>query len=107
MAINTLAYGTCGKKYANNLDAKFVDIELPDLEGALQEARKLIGTPYGYTDCVRGGIHDLTGINLSGNKITANYSETVTRSLRAGGLDLLPDNLDDCIMPNYLYWALR
>ena len=86
----------------DNATAKFIEVDLPDIARAEAEARRLIGTLYGYTDCVRGGLYDLLGVELEGNKLTANCSETVTRILRAGGLVILPDVEPDCITPNDL-----
>jgi hypothetical protein len=93
------------EKY-DGADVEVVPVELPDLPSAEAEARSLIGTFYGYTDCIRGGLYDLTGVTLQGNKFTANCSETVTRILRAGGLDVLPGVPPDCITPNDLYRAV-
>lgn len=86
-------------KYDNNPAAVFIQVELPDLAAAEAEARRLIGTLYGYTDCVRGGLHKLIGVDPVGNAITANCSETVTRILRAGGFDILPEVTPDCVTP--------
>jgi len=92
-------------KYDNAMVTR-IEVDLPDIPAAEVEARLLIGTLYGYTDCVRGGLYDLLGVELEGNKITANCSETVTRILRAGGLNILPDIEADCITPNDLYREL-
>jgi hypothetical protein len=91
----------------NNADVKLVDVDLSDLPAAEDEARRLIGTLYGYTDCIRGGIYDLTGVKLPGNVLTANCSETVTRILRDGGLNILPGIDADCVTPNDLCRALE
>lgn len=88
-------------KYFSAVGKSF-DVELPNMAGAESEARQLIGTLYGYSDCVRGGLYDLLGIELGGNKLTANCSETVTRILRAGGFNILPDIPADCMTPNDL-----
>lgn len=77
------------RKYINNPDAELIEVEVPNIEGLKDEARKLLGTPYGYTDCVRGGVFDLLGIEVPDNDWTMNCSETWTRLLRAGGLNVL------------------
>lgn len=93
-------------KYDSNPLARIMFVDVPDVPGAEAEARKLIGTLYGYTDCVRGGMRDLTGVELPGNTLTANCSETVTRVLRAGGLDVLPGVPADCVTPEALLEVL-
>lgn len=89
-------------EYTGNQAARFIDVDVPDLAGAEAEARRLVGTLYGYTDCIRGGLYDLFKIESDGNSFTANCSETVTRILRAGGLTLLPGIEPDCVTPNDL-----
>ncbi|HWR05683.1 hypothetical protein, partial [Sporomusa sp.] len=93
-------------KYDNNPSAEFIEIDIPNMVEAEAEAIRLIGTPYGYTDCIRGGIYDLTGKQLPGNSITANCSETVTRVIRAGEFTVLPAVIPDDITPNDLRNAL-
>lgn len=94
-------------KYANDPNAVFIGVDIPDIESAKKKAKELIGTLYGYVDCVNGGIYDLTGKQCQGDgEITANCSETVTRILRAGGFNVLPGVAADCITPNDLYRAL-
>jgi hypothetical protein len=94
-------------KYDNNPYVKMIDVELPDLPSAESEANSLIGKPYGYIDCVDGGAYDLTGKQLPADgELTANCSETVTRILRAGGFNILPDIEADCVTPMDLYREL-
>ena len=93
-------------KYDNDPHAIFIDIDIPYLIDAEGEARRLLATPYGYIDCIRGGIHDLTGIDIRGNTITANCSETVTRILRSGCFSILPDVPPDDVTPNDIYRVL-
>jgi len=95
------------EKYDNNPDVKMIDVDLPDIAGAEAEANNLIGTLYGYLDCINGGYYDITGKQLTNDgKITANCSETVTLILRAGGLAILPELSADYITPNDLYREL-
>lgn len=94
-------------KYQNNPDAIFKEVEIPDIQAAETEARKLIGTLYGYDCCIKGGVYDQTGLEIFGNLLTANCSKTVTLVLRAGGFNILPSVNADCITPNDLYRALE
>ncbi|MBU2700435.1 hypothetical protein Ga0466249_001527 [Sporomusaceae bacterium BoRhaA] len=112
-------------KYDNKPYVEFVSVELPDLAAAENEARNMIGMFYSYIGCIEGGTYDLFGINLrpwfnkiinilitkffhipvnlSTGKWTMNCSETVTRILRAGGLNVLPGVDADCVTPMDLY----
>jgi len=82
-------------------------VDIPKIEDAELEAKRLLYTPYGYIDCINGGIHDITGVQVPGDgEVTVNCSEAVTRILRAGGLDVLPGVYADCVTPADLYRAL-
>lgn len=78
-------------KFNNNQYAEFIEVDIPNIEALKSKARELLGTPYGYTDCIRGGFFDLLGIELPDNDWTMDCSETWTRLLRAGNLDILPN----------------
>lgn len=93
----------------DNEEHEKVKILIPDYEAALAEANSLIGVKYGlFTDCVSGGLYDVVGFVLDGNgEATVNCSETVTRILRAGGLDILHGISADCVTPEHLYRALQ
>jgi len=87
-------------KYINNPDVEFITLEVPDIKALEAEARNLLGTPYGYTDCVRTGSF---GTVIPDNAYTMDCSETWTRLLRAGKLDILPGVPAGCISPVKLY----
>jgi len=92
----------------DGLDTKIITVDVPDMGAAETKALTLLGTTYGYIDCVNGGLHDLTGKNVPGDgEITANCSEAVCRILRAGGLDILPGVYADDITPADLLRALE
>lgn len=115
-------------KYNNNTYTQFVDVDLPDLIAAEKKAQSLLGKFYSYIGCIEGGSYDIFGINLhpiinrfinllivkflnipinlDTGEWTMNCSETVTRILRAGGLDVLPSVDADCITPVDLLKAL-
>ena len=112
-------------KYDNNPHVEFIEVDLPDLASAEKEGRNLLGMFYSYIGCIEGGTYDLFGINihplinnminilitkflhipvkLSSGELTMNCSETVTRILRAGGLNVLPGVNADCVTPMDLY----
>ncbi|MDR3561266.1 MAG: hypothetical protein P4N59_07500 [Negativicutes bacterium] len=72
-------------KYDGRADVLIKLIDVPDPDGSEETARNLIGVPYGHIDCVEGGLHDQTGIELPDNGLlTANCSKTVVLVLRAG-----------------------
>lgn len=83
-------------------------VAIKDIAAAESKAQELLGTPYGYLDCVNGGIHDILGKVVPGDgEFTINCSEGVTRILRAGGMDLLPGIPADCVTPADLFHALN
>lgn len=97
-------------KYEGNTHVKYVDVDVPDIEAAKSKARDLIGTVYGYTDCIATAaalVNKNLADALSDGEKTAMCSETVTRILRAGGLDILPGIEADQISPVKLYEALK
>lgn len=89
-------------------EQEIIEVEIPDVIAAEEQAGSLIGVQYGlFTDCLDGGLNDVLGYHSKGNDIkTVNCSETVTRILRAGGLDILPDVAADCVTPEGLYQVL-
>lgn len=94
-------------KYAD-FKTECINVDLPDLEGAEQEATKLLGTSYGFKNFTGGGLHDIIGINISGDgEKTVDCSEAVARILRAGGNNVLPNIAADNLTPNDLYKALK
>ena len=87
-------------KYDNDPNAKFVEVDVPDVEAADKWAEGIISTPYAYVGCIDGGLHDMLGTNLPcDGQLTMNCSETVTRYLRAGKCDLLHGVYADAITP--------
>ena len=86
-------------KYNSNPDARFIEVDVPDIEGLKTEARRLLGTPYAYGGCIKTGIYDLLDIQLPDKDWTMHCSETWTRLLRNGGANVLPDTEPGCIDP--------
>jgi hypothetical protein len=89
------------RKYDGNPEATFFYIDVPDLEAAMVEARRLIGRPYDVIACAKGGMKELFDTNSAGNRFAVNCSETWTRILQAGGTDLWPGVAPDCITPGH------
>ena len=89
-------------------EQEIIEVEIPDVIAAEEQAGRLVGLSYGlFTDCLDGGLNDVIGYHAKGNGIkTVNCSETVTRILRAGGLNILQDIAADCVTPESLYQEL-
>jgi len=97
---------------------KIITINISNLSHAQLEAKRLLYTPYGWVDCIVGGARRLINrilklfnksinIEFRGNgERTVNCSEAVTRILRAGGLDVLPEVYADDVTPADLLEAL-
>lgn len=95
-------------KYDGNTHTKILSIDLPHLAAAQSKAREMIGTLYGYTDCIVTATKFLTGHNIfKGGENTMHCSETVTRILRAGDLDVCADLEADEVSPILLYEGLK
>lgn len=91
-------------KYDGDGHVKIIELDVPDLPAAESKARELIGTLYGYSDCIVTATKFLTGYNIfSGGERTMHCSETVTRILRAGGLPVCPGLQADEVSPVLLY----
>jgi hypothetical protein len=93
-------------KYCKNPYAKFIRINVPDKEGLNKMARRLLGTPYSYAGCIKTGIFDILGIDLPDTDYTMHCSETITRLLRSGGVNVLPEVEPSSIDPSRLYKAI-
>lgn len=81
---------------------KFIAVEVPDLEPILQKMKDMESTPYGYTDCIRGGVYDLFGVQIPDDALTMDCSEAQTRALRTV-VDVLPGREPGTITPIDLY----
>ena len=93
--------------YDGNEHAKFINVDVPDMDGASNVARKLLGTPYSYHGCLEAAAN-LAGVDLpTDGELTVMCSETVTRILRAGGVEIPVDDNADMVTPIQLYEALK
>ena len=93
-------------KFRSDPHARFVVVDVPDRRAGEDKARALLGTLYGYTDCVETGLQELFSISIPDNALTMHCSETVTRILRAAGLAVLPDLEAGSVSPAHLYREL-
>lgn len=90
-------------KYEGDEHTKIVELDVPDIAAAQEEARRLLGTPYSYHGCLEAAAK-LSGLSLPvDGECTVMCSEAVTRILRAGGLCICPDNQADDVTPVMLY----
>lgn len=94
-------------KYKNHPNAEFVEIDIPNMQALQEEARRLLGTPYGYSDCIRTGIYELLGIAITDNADVMDCSELCTRLLRTGDLAILPEVPAGCISPEKLLTTVK
>ncbi|MBP2654270.1 MAG: hypothetical protein H6Q73_1839 [Firmicutes bacterium] len=87
---------------------KILEVDVPNIEEAEAEAEKLLGTPYGWKACLDGGLHDVLGVTVPGDgEKTVDCSESVTRILQAGGLDIFRDFSADNVTPADLLKKLQ
>lgn len=93
-------------KYDDNNIIERVTVNVPDMDGLKNTARSLIGKPYGYLDCIRGGIKELTGEEITDNAIGMNCSELWTRILRGGNVAVLDNEPAGDVTPMALYKAV-
>lgn len=94
-------------KYDGNDTVKFIRIEVPDIQALIDEAFKLDGTPYGYSDCISTGLKILLHADVleDGTK-SVMCAELVVRLLRAGGVGICSDLEPDQVAPVVLYREL-
>jgi len=90
-------------KFIDDQHAKFIEVEVPNKRAGEDKARELLGTLYGYTDCLETGLKELFNISIPDNELSMHCSETVTRILRAAGIDILPNIEAGQVSPAALY----
>lgn len=92
----------------NHYPQEIVEVEVPDPEKAMEELKSLIGRPYGFLDCVSGGLHDLFDAEISlTDESTVDCCEVAVRVLRAGGVKIDEELDADCFTPGSLYTKLK
>lgn len=96
------------EKYFNHPAAKFVAVDIPDLPGAINRARQLQGTPYGYPDCISILIAEVlkSAPEIPDSLLTSMCAGTATETDRGGGLNIEGDKASGRITPVELYWEL-
>jgi len=93
-------------KYFNNPNARFIMVDVPDLAAGMDVASGLLGTPYGYSDCLKTAIFEETGTQLPDSDATTMCAEDWVRIDRGAGLPVLPDIEPGNISPVRFYRAL-
>lgn len=94
-------------RLVNKECVKLIAVDVPDLAPILKKAQELKGTPYGYGDCFRGGIYELTGKQIPDSEFTVDCSESITRCMRTV-IPILPEITETgCITPEKMYKYLR
>jgi hypothetical protein len=94
-------------KYINdNITAKFIDVELEDIEAAEDKARELIGCPYSFHGCIEAGLMELFNLQppIDGEKtvMCAELWDTILKSGRPKNITL-PPYKPDFVAPMRLY----
>ena len=77
-------------KFVLDKTSRFIEIEIPSLILAETEARKLIGSAYGYSSCLSFVLRKFFHINFPDNRHSCDCSEAQTLILRASGLSMYP-----------------
>jgi|GEM_PF-1528328 len=93
-------------KYIGNPNAKFIEVEVPDLAAGEEKARQLIGTLYGYSSCVKTGVYEIFGVKIPNIIPVMDCSQMDVEVLRVMGLNILPDIPACCIAPAPLYKSI-
>lgn len=99
-------------KYIDGNDCEYITVGVDSLDAIKQLiwTGGILGTPYGYSDCITAGVYRLAGIRLPADGLlTSMCSEQWTRLLRAGGPIgfTLPELQADYVDPQRLADAIR
>ncbi len=86
---------------------EIVDFYVPDLDNALREAERLVGSPYGLLSCLFGGLYDVFGAELVVPAGAVDCAQLAVRAIRAGGGSVRPELPDSCFTPQGLYAAAK
>lgn len=89
------------------LRTEFVDFYVPDLDCALREVERLVGSPYGLLSCLSGGLYDVFGVELTVPAGAVDCAQLAVRAIRAGGRAVRPELPDNCFTPQGLYVAAK
>lgn len=84
-----------------------VDFYVPDLDNALRELERLVGSPYGLLSCLSGGLYDILGLELVVPPCAVDCSQLAVKAIRAGSGVIRPDLPDSCFTPQGLYAAAK
>jgi hypothetical protein len=86
---------------------EILEIEVPDINAALAEAKSLSDESYSLPACISGGIHDIFNIQVCINDDAVNCCGLVIRVIRAGGGIVAPAIGADCFTPQRLYAEIK
>lgn len=97
-------------KYKNdNINCKFIDVQVLDIEAAKKEARKLLGCPYSFHDCLEEALQQEFHLELPvDGETTVMCAEAWDFILRKGipKYKILPKFKPDFVSPMRLYNAV-
>ena len=95
-------------KFCTDSTARFIELDIPNIHGAENMARFLIGSAYGFSSCLAFFLNKVFEINFPDNKHSCNCSETQALILRAGGLDVYPNMQANEISPLQMFqWVVK
>ena len=96
------------EKFAYDKTARFLEIEVPSLRLAENEARKLIGSAYGYSSCLAFVLKKAFHIDFPDNNHSCDCSEAQTLILRASGLRVYPRTQANEVSPLMAFrWVMK
>lgn len=95
-------------KYINNEHARFIEIDIPDMQELENEARKVIGSFYSIGSCLAYFLKKVANINLPDFMRTCDCSELWTQLIRAGGRKVLVKYQPNQVSPLMLFkWCIK
>jgi hypothetical protein len=95
-------------KYINNSHARFIEIDVPDINALESEARKMIGSHYSIGSCIAYFVKKVANIDFPDFMRTCDCSELATQLLRAGERKVLRKYQANQVSPLMLFkWCMQ
>jgi hypothetical protein len=95
-------------KYVHDKSARFIQLDVPYLRGAEDEARRLVGSAYGYSSCLAFFLRKAFKINFPDNNHSCDCSEAQTLVIRAAGANVYPHIQPNEISPLMAFrWVMK